>query len=131
MAQPFSPATRLVQSYLDAMQARDLPQAKKMLAPGFQMVFPGGVRLESLEALVEWSKPRYQFVQKTYEHYDEAAGDQPGESVVYCFGTLSGQWLDGRPFAGIRFVDRFEVRDGQLADQKVWNDMGAQAGGSR
>ena len=44
--------------------------------------------------------------------------------VVYCFGTLSGEWLDGTPFAGIRFIDRFTLRDGLLADQTVWNDMG-------
>lgn len=125
MPLPVTSATRLVRDYLDAMEARDLSGARNLLAPGFVMVFPGDVRLETLEALVEWSRPRYQFVRKTYEHYDEAATDQPGESVVYCFGTLSGQWLDGRPFAGIRFIDRFVVRDGLLTDQKVWNDMGA------
>lgn len=26
-------------------------------------------------------------------------------------------------YAGIRFIDRFTVRDGKLVDQNVWNDM--------
>jgi len=46
--------------------------------------------------------------------------------VVYCFGTLYGEWPDGRPFEGIRFIDRFVARAGKLADQKVWNDLGEQ-----
>jgi hypothetical protein len=43
---------------------------------------------------------------------------------VYCFGTLYGEWADGSAFEGIRFIDRFTVRAGQLLDQMVWNDMG-------
>jgi hypothetical protein len=42
---------------------------------------------------------------------------------VYCFGTLHGELLDGSPYEGVRFIDRFTVRDGRLADQMVWNDM--------
>jgi len=42
---------------------------------------------------------------------------------VYCYGTLSGEWLDGRAFADIRFIDRFTVVDGKLLDQTVWNDL--------
>lgn len=124
-----SPAMALVRAYLDAMEARDLPLARSKLGAGFSMLFPGAVKLDSLEALVEWSKPRYQFVRKTYERYDEGSSpDAPEERIVYCFGTLSGRWLDGRDFAGIRFIDRFVVRNGQLVDQKVWNDMGEHRG---
>jgi len=43
--------------------------------------------------------------------------------VVYCHGTLSGEWPDGSAFSGIRFIDRFTVRAGKLADQTVWNDL--------
>jgi hypothetical protein len=117
-----SSASQRVRDYLDAMERRDLDRARAMLAPGFSMLFPGGVRLTTLEALVAWSRPRYQFVRKHYDRYDECPGD--GETVVYCHGTLAGRWNDGSEFAGIRFIDRFVVRDGQLADQMVWNDMG-------
>ena len=44
--------------------------------------------------------------------------------AVYCFGTLQGERLDGTPYSGIRFIDRFTVREGRLVDQQVWNDMG-------
>jgi hypothetical protein len=117
-----SAASQVVKDYLGAMEARDLARAKAFLAPGFAMLFPGGLVFTQLEELVERSKPRYRFVKKTYERFDEA-GSAEG-SVVYCFGTLYGEWPDGTPFSGIRFIDRFTVRDGRLVDQKVWNDIG-------
>jgi hypothetical protein len=43
--------------------------------------------------------------------------------VVYCFGTLYGEWSDGTPFSGVRFIDRFTIKDGLLTDQRVWNDL--------
>jgi ketosteroid isomerase-like protein len=113
---------RLVRSYLDTMERRDLAAANAMLAPGFHMIFPGDRRFDSLAQLVESAKGRYRRAQKTYERYDVAEGDD-GSAIVYCFGTLHGELLDGEPFAGIRFIDRFTVRAGKLVDQRVWNDM--------
>ena len=112
-----------VRAYLDAMERRDLATAKSFLAPGFHMVFPGNARFDSLEQLVESARGRYRSAKKKYERY-EAAGD-----VMYCFGTLYGELLDGTPYSGIRFIDRFTVRDGKLADQMVWNDMAEVLGG--
>lgn len=63
------------------------------LAPGFFMVFPGDARFDAFDG------------------------------GVYCFGTLYGELLDGTPYSGIRFIDRFTVSDGKLVDQRVWNDM--------
>jgi ketosteroid isomerase-like protein len=113
-----SKAEQTVREYLALMERRDLAAAKALLAPGFHMVFPGGRRFDSLEALVEWARSRYRSAKKTYERFDAAA------DAVYCFGTLSGEWLDGKPYSGIRFIDRFTVRDGKLLDQQVWNDLG-------
>ncbi|MEM8658742.1 MAG: nuclear transport factor 2 family protein [Pseudomonadota bacterium] len=113
---PNSPET-LVRRYLDTMEARDLGQAKTMLAPGFEMVFPGGVRFTELEALVAWSKVRYANISKTFTRFESTP------TTVYCIGTLSGGWPDGTPFQGIRFIDRFEHADGLLTRQEVWNDM--------
>lgn len=108
---------KTVRSYLDAMERRDLATAKSFLAPGFFMVFPGNKRFDALEQLVESAKGRYRSARKTYERY-ETAGD-----AVYCYGTLHGELLDGAPYSGIRFIDRFTVRGGKLVDQNVWNDM--------
>lgn len=111
-----SPETA-VRAYLDAMERRDLAAANALLAPGFFMVFPGNKRFDALEQLVESAKGRYRSARKTYERY-ETAGD-----AVYCYGTLHGELLDGSPYSGIRFIDRFTVRGGKLVDQNVWNDM--------
>lgn len=114
--------TQLVKDFLGAMEARDLEKAQSYLAAGFAMLFPGGARFTRLEELVDWSKPRYQRVGKTYERFDECQAEDG--TVVYCYGMLHGVWNDGTEFSDIRFIDRFLVKDGKLADQKVWNDMG-------
>jgi hypothetical protein len=121
MSQSSDPAA-VVHAYLAAMEARDLPAARAHLAPGFTMTFPGGVTMTTLEDLVAWSRPRYRFVKKTYDRFDALPG--PQTSLVYCFGTLHGEWPDGTPFAGIRFIDRFELSGDLIARQDVWNDMG-------
>lgn len=113
---------QVVRDYLAAMERRDLAAAKGMLAPGFAMTFPGGVRLETLEQLVEWARPRYRSARKIYDRFDVAPA-QDGAAIVYCFGTLHGELLSGEAFSGIRFIDRFTVAGGRLLDQMVWNDM--------
>lgn len=120
MANPLS-AADTVRAYLAAMEARDLPAAQALLAPGFTMQFPGPVTFTSLAELIEWAKPRYRFVRKAYERFDEAPVSDG--AVVYCYGTLAGEWPDGTAFSGIRFIDRFTVRAGRLIDQTVWNDL--------
>lgn len=112
----------LVRSYLQAMEARDLDRAQGMLADGFAMQFPGTGPMRTLEELIAWSKPRYQSVTKTYAGFDalQSAG---AATIVYCRGTLSGAWPDGTLFEGIRFIDRFEIEDGKLTRQDVWNDI--------
>ena len=48
--------------------------------------------------------------------------------AVYISGTLHGEWTDGGPFEGIRFIDRFEVTGGKIVLQEVWNDLAAMRG---
>lgn len=115
-------AVRTVRDYLNAMEARDLDLAQSFLGDGFVMVFPGNARFRHLKELVGWSRDRYKFVRKKYETFDVAAG-RGGVTVVYCTGTLSGEWLDGSSFSGIRFIDRFELEDDRIVNQQVWNDM--------
>jgi hypothetical protein len=45
-----------------------------------------------------------------------------GETIVYNLGTLYGEWPDGTPFDGNRYVDRFVVRGGKIVQMDVWND---------
>ncbi|MDH3234872.1 MAG: nuclear transport factor 2 family protein [Alphaproteobacteria bacterium] len=119
---PVPDAATVVRDFLTAMEARDLAAAKAMLADDFVMHFPGTGAMRGLDELLAWAKDRYTSVGKTYERFDVAPS---AEGVaVYCYGTLFGEWLDGTSFKDIRFIDRFTVRDGELVDQRVWNDMG-------
>ena len=108
--------------YLRAMEARDLDGARAFLHPDFVMVFPGGRRMSDLAALVEFARTRYRFVRKTFEETDLGT-DRRGRPVVVLCGTLYGEWLDGTAFSGIRYVDRFVLRDGLILEQHVWNDL--------
>ncbi|XDB00348.1 DUF4440 domain-containing protein (plasmid) [Sulfitobacter sp. LCG007] len=112
-----------VRAYLDAMEARDLERAASYLADGFRMTFPTGRQMTRIDDLIEWSKSRYRFVRKTYDRFDVSS--TPDGTVVYCFGTLEGEWPDGSAFSGVRFIDRFALERGKLAVQDVWNDLEA------
>jgi ketosteroid isomerase-like protein len=114
-------ASELVRHFLALMQARDLAAASALLAPDFVMHFPGHTAMHTLGELVNWAKGRYNSVAKDYERFDESWGD--GVTVVYCSGTLRGVWLDGSSFEGVRFIDRFEIADGKIRRQDVWNDL--------
>jgi len=115
-------STDIVRSFLAAMQARDLGTAKTFLAPDFTIIFPGNARFSTLEQLVEWGKSRYMSVGKNYNAFDECSTNS-SRTVVYCYGTLYGQWLDGTSFDNIRFIDRFTIERNKLLDQQVWNDL--------
>jgi phenylpyruvate tautomerase PptA (4-oxalocrotonate tautomerase family)/ketosteroid isomerase-like protein len=112
---------RIVTDYLAAMEARNLAAAQAMLGADFQMTFPGTAPMTQISELIAWAKDRYQFVEKT-THGIEALHAE-GVSVVYTRGTLAGRWPDGTPFAGIRFIDRFELTGGKITRQEVWNDI--------
>ncbi len=114
-------ASELVRTFLGLMQARDLAGAARHLAADFVMHFPGSAPMQRLEQLLDWAKPRYRSIAKTYERFDECWGEDG--TVVYCFGSLHGVWLDGSPFQGIRFIDRFHITGGLIVRQDVWNDL--------
>jgi ketosteroid isomerase-like protein len=59
-------------------------------------------------------------VKKRMLRFDVAPSE--GETVVYSTGHLYGEWPDGTPFDGNRYVDRFVVRDGKITKMDVWND---------
>lgn len=112
----------IVRDFLAAMERRDLDAAEAMLGVGFAMQFPGTAPMTRLQHLIDWAKPRYQFVTKTYDGFDALQGTDEA-AIVYCRGTLSGAWPDGTTFSGIRFIDRFEVTAGFITRQDVWNDI--------
>ena len=114
-------AKDLVISFLTALEARELDKAQSFFAPGAKMTFPSGKVLATIQELVEWSKGRYKFVRKSLHQFDEETHN--GVTTVYCRGVLNGEWLDGSPIKDVRFIDRFEFKDGKIIDQQVWNDL--------
>lgn len=118
---PPPPPEQTVRAFLAAMERRDLSAARAFLADDFAMVFPGNARFGTLEDLLAWAAPRYRRIAKVYQGFDTVPGME--HAVVYCHGTLAGELPDGRPFQGVRFIDRFKVKGDRLLDQQVWNDL--------
>jgi len=116
-----SVAVDTIEAFLRLVEDRRLDEAAPFLAPGVIITFPGGRRFTNLQDQVASSAGRFRGVRKVFEKFDAIAdGDT---IVVYVFGTLEGEALDGGHFSGVRFIDRFELHDGRIVDQKVWNDM--------
>ena len=114
-------AARIVRTYLRLVDARDLDAASEFLADDVSIVFPGGRTFESLTDQVASSAGRFRSVKKTLDHLDVVSDG--AETTVYVYGTLAGQALDGSPFDGVRFIDRFALNDGLIVSQMVWNDL--------
>lgn len=112
-----------VVAFLRTMERRDLDAARTFVASDFTMCFPGSAVMQRLEDLVARSSLRYRHVAKDFDTIDACIVDD--RIVVYCAGRLRGEWVDGTSFAGIRFIDRFELRGGLIVRQDVWNDVGA------
>jgi len=114
-------AARLVWDFLGLFAELRYAEANRYLAPGCRMQFPGGIEFTDCTALPTRSSAIYRWVHKVFEHFDEF--ETPAGTVVYNFGTLRGEWTDGVPFEGVRYIDRFLVSNGKITDQKVWNDL--------
>lgn len=118
---PESEAVDLVTKYLRLVEARRLDDAAAYLAAGALITFPGGRQFRTLEEQVASGSRRFRSVRKVFDTVDAVRPDDA--VVVYVLGTLEGEDRDGEAFSGVRFIDRFEVREGLIVDQRVWNDL--------
>jgi len=114
-------AIGIVRDFLRALEAREVDRAQAHLAPDARIVVPGGREVRAVADIVANSSRRYLAIGKHIERTETLAAPD-GSIVVYCTGTLHGTWLDGTDFDGIRFIDRFLLRDGRIVQQEVWND---------
>ncbi|MCA2187931.1 nuclear transport factor 2 family protein [Nonomuraea cavernae] len=119
-------AVAVVEDFLAALGRGDRDAAARHLADGAVMIFPGGRRHTTLDELAAASAIRYRHVDKHREEY-EAFTDEAGDVVVWSMGTLFGENNAGVRYDGVRYVDRFRLRDGKIVEQRVWNDL-AQSG---
>lgn len=116
-------AINLVLTYLKLMEARSIAAAQACLAEGAALVFPGGRIRRSVAEIAAGSSGRYRSIGKAIEAC-ESFESGPALHTVYVLGTLYGEWPDGTPFEGIRFIDRFVVGCDGIREQSVWNDSG-------
>ena len=116
-----------VRAFLSAMEARDLASAERYLAANVVMQFPGAPPMQQLSDVVEWATTRYRRVSKIFYAVDLCrypnCDTSTTHSVVVCHGELAVEWLDGSTSTGVRFIDRFELTDGLITRQDVWNDL--------
>jgi limonene-1,2-epoxide hydrolase len=115
-----SSAIEIVTQFLTALEQGDLDTAGSFLAAKPVFIFTGGVKRQDLGDIVKGLTARYQFVGKHFDGFDAMAAEDG--VTVYVRGTLHGRWADGSAFEGIRYIDRFEIRDGKIHHQEVWND---------
>lgn len=116
------PPAELCLNFLSAQGAREIDRAMALCAREFRMTFPGGAEFTEISDLAAWGAARYRRIAKDIERVEESLMGE--RAAVYVSGTLNGERPDGTRFSGIRFVDRFEVADGRIVRQEVWNDMG-------
>ena len=113
-----------VTTFLRLVEERRLDEASRYLAPGVEIVFPGGRRFADLDEQVAASQGRYRSIRKVFERFDVVTS---GDTViVYVSGLLEGEDLAGRPFSSVRFIDRLELLDGLIVKHHVWNDLSEQ-----
>jgi ketosteroid isomerase-like protein len=114
-------ARQVASDFFAAMSARDLPRLQTLLAPGFVMTVSGNHRFSRLEDFFAHSRARQGAVRKHVEGFDVSVNGDA--AIVYSFGTMSGTWLDGSAFQGVRFIDRFGLQHGLIATLDVFSDM--------
>jgi hypothetical protein len=114
-------AIEIVTSYLRLVEERRLDEASPYLAAGVEIVFPGGRSFSNLAEQVAAAGTRYRSIRKVFNGYDVVDGGEA--TVVYVYGELEGEDVTGTPFAGVRFIDRFELVDGLITNHRVWNDL--------
>ena len=113
-------AAAIVERFLVASMVPDPETAARYIADDLAITFTGGRKYKHPRETTAFNAGRYKWVKKKMERTDVVPGR--GETIVYNLGTLYGEWPDGTPFEGNRYVDRFVVRGGKIVQMDVWND---------
>jgi hypothetical protein len=113
-------AAEIVTKFLVASMVPDPETAALYIGEPLKLTFTGGRKFSHPRESTAFNARRYKWVKKAMERSDVVPGN--GETIVYNIGTLYGEWPDGTPFDGNRYVDRFVVRAGKIVQMDVWND---------
>ncbi len=125
LREPATPG-EIVDEFLRLVMIPDPDSARRYTAPGLSIRFTGNRPMKDPADTTAFNKARYRWVKKRIERTETVAraAGASGEDgdVVYSLGTLYGEWPDGTPFEGNRYVDRYVVKDGLIVQMDVWND---------
>ena len=112
----------VVNEFLRLVMIPDPASARRYVSTDLQIRFTGGRAMRDPAETSAFNATRYRWVKKRIERSDTVAGGTAEETIVYSLGTLHGEWPDGTPFEGNRYVDRYVVRHGLIVQMEVWND---------
>jgi hypothetical protein len=119
-------AAQIVDEFLRLVMIPDPVAASRFTAPDLKIIFTGKRPMKAPAECTQFNASRYKWVKKRIERTDvvisSAEETARGETVVYSIGTLYGEWPDGTPFEGNRYVDRYIVKNGLITEMGVWND---------
>ena len=119
-------AAEVVNEFLRLIMLPDPVAASRYTALGMKILFTGGRAMSAPADCTKFNASRYKWVKKRIERTETVIpgtnGAVPDEFVVYSLGTLYGEWPDGTPFEGNRYVDRYVVKSGLITHMDVWND---------
>jgi hypothetical protein len=119
-------AAQIVDEFLRLIMIPDPVAASRYTASDLKIVFTGKRAMKAPAECTQFNASRYKWVKKRIERTDVVISSVEetarGETVVYSLGTLHGEWPDGTPFEGNRYVDRYVVKNGLITDMGVWND---------
>ena len=119
-------AAEIVNEFLRLIMLPDPVAASRHTAPGMKILFTGGRPMNAPAECTKFNASRYKRVKKRIERTETVIAGSNGaaadEFVVYSLGTLYGEWPDGTPFEGNRYVDRYVVKSGLITHMDVWND---------
>lgn len=111
----------LVRRWFDATAARDLVAAERLMDPAVRITISGGQRFASLGDFIAFGATRYRAVRKQCDSFE--ACEAVGGFAIYVRGEMVGEWMDGKPFAKVRWCDRFLVQAGRIVDLETWSDL--------
>jgi len=119
---PVEAAKAIVEEYLRLSMVPDPEGAARFTSPDLRLIFTGGRHFSSPAESTAFNAKRYAWVKKKFLRTDAALDEATGEVRVYNTGHLYGEWPDGTPFEGNRYIDIFAVKDGLITETHVWND---------
>ena len=114
-------AVDVVKTFLGAMGKRDFATMETVMAPNFKMTVTGGSVFSHPRDFAAQSKARQKSAIKTTDRYDEIP--TANGAIVYSIGSMAGEWNNGKKYQDVRYIDRFEIVNGKIADMNVYSDM--------